>query len=180
MSGSCSRCTKIELTSNFRENIKKTEAEMRPPWSSSENELPDFGLLHFTAQSTTLVLRERDSEYHNVENPHIVPSTIHLPSGNKIGDISIPAWVFKTQKEYEGEFILLSEFKDDPHHGCDGDTQAKRNENWSHAPGCKLAASYNIMLIEWKDHIAYRVSLTRVFKQSWEESNPSSKRVILG
>lgn len=147
----------------------------------SETEFPDFGLLHFTAQSATLILRKGDSRCHNVKDPNSVSGTIHLLSGKMIGDIPLPERVLKSQEECEGEFILLSAFKG--MRGkliCNDDTLAKSNGDTFHVPGCKHSPPYNIMLIFWEDHIAYRIALAKISKQDWEEANPRSKRVILG
>jgi len=143
-----------------------------------------FGLLQFTAQAASLGLRLLPEKMPQVEGgSFMVPASIHLPSGQAIGVTWAHRSTFADQVECTGEFVLLSSNKlDDADLPCcnpnpcfDGSSEIDMNSFV-----CKHSAELNVMLVEWIKGVAYRVSLTRVKRDSWKDSGAVRKKITLG
>ncbi len=158
--------------------------------SEAEKANVDFGLLHFTAKAATLKLRLeikiseiKKSKLRRVRGDLRVFATIFSSSTKKrIGLIRVPYILFSTSLETPGEFILLSSHaRDETNEVCK--RLAADHQDCSdivHVPGCEHIEHYNIMLIEWKEDIAYRISLTQIQKDDWEVLKTQKKDIVLG
>ena len=143
-----------------------------------------FGLLQFTAQAASLVLRLLPGKMPQVEaGTFMVRASIHLPSGQAIGITWAYSHTFADKVESSGEFVLLSSNKmDDDDLPCGNPNQCFDGSSEIDITSlvCKHSAELNIMLVEWVNGVAYRVSLTRVKRDSWKNSGAVRKKITLG
>ena len=111
-----------------------------------------------------------------------MPCYIFAHTGKKIGAIVVPAQWMGISKCQTGEFILLS-------------TQTKNTEleearkdllgltAKSSPDDTKDRSIYNIMLIDWKDglqfRVAIRVNIAEIKKVDWLQATVEQKTIIL-
>ena len=161
--------------------------------STSESDIMDYGLLHFTAQTVLLTLRQGEKAHkarnmseaiadgYKLEDCWVV-ATLHSFEGKQVGMLRVPLPYFDKKSERAGEFVLLSsnaEKKRDER--C---KEASKEEydcgTFNHVRGCSHIRSLNIMLIKWDGNIAYRRALGVVKKENWKDIKTQSKTIILG
>ena len=151
--------------------------------STSASDGMDYGLLHFTAQTTVLALRrieESIADRDEIGN-HWVEATIHSFGGKQIGILTVPLPLFNKKSECSKEFVLLSsnaERKSDER--CKEVGEGHDRGSINHVDGCSHIQSLNIMLIEWDGDIAYRRALGEIEKKNWKDIETQTKTIILG
>lgn len=141
-------------------------------------DLLDFGLLHFTAETSSLTLKI-DPCLHLAECRVSLSVRILTPRGKDIGEMTIPDTIFCSYcEEYKAEFVLLS-----IHTGESCVTFY--NTDGSLVPKLEAVPRVNIMLIEWRETkeggpYAVRLGLARVDESDWKELETTRKDIILG
>ena len=161
--------------------------------TTSETQSLDYGLLHFTALTTKLILRPsqpvnhistssgnqsqsgetgpyvkmEETNVHKTKSPNEwIEVSVHASNGDTIGKMVTPFQFFGENSECFGEFVLLSS---NARH--ESNETCKKMDGLDcgtimHIHGCSHIESQNIMLIEWSEHIAYRRGLITVRKEN--------------
>ena len=143
----------------------------------SEQDIMDYGLLHFTAQTAVLTLSQVEKSGCDTYPPNRkVEAIIYSPERKQIGMLFVPFQFFDGKSERTGEFILLSSNAEPK---VDGKCK-KVIEGVEHVKGCTHIQSRNIMLIEWDGNIAYRRGLLTVEKELWDDVETAIKTIVLG
>jgi hypothetical protein len=169
---------KVTDSSNLAEEVLLKSAFTGDEAPRLDANLLDFGLLHFTADTSSLTLKF-DSSLHGSRCYVSLPVRILAPCGKDIGEMTIPNTVFCSHcEEYKAEFVLLS-----THTGESCVTIY--HTDGSLAPKPEAVPWANIMLIEWRETTrggpyAVRLGLARVDESDWKELDTTRKDIILG
>ena len=150
--------------------------------STSEQDIMDFGLLHFTAQTAVLTLSQAQKSGFDTYPPNRkVEAIIYSPERKPIGKLIVPFQFFNEKSERTGEFVLLSsnaEPKVDVK--CKLVIEGDDRGGVEHVKGCSHIQSRNIMLIEWDGDVAYRRGLATIYKAIWDDIETEIKTIVLG
>ncbi|KAK7999129.1 heterokaryon incompatibility protein-domain-containing protein [Apiospora marii] len=152
--------------------------------AKSSESILEYGLIRCTAKTANIRPRAtRVSESDGVKEllPFWVEATMPHTSGERMGTIFVTDAVFDGGEEQSGEFILLSSNAEGLNDAtCVEDTDGLDCGNIQHVPGCKHIKSYNVMLIQWDDGIAYRRGLATINKGDWASITTYEKHIVLG
>ncbi|KAI6089271.1 heterokaryon incompatibility protein-domain-containing protein [Hypoxylon rubiginosum] len=154
----------------------------------------DYGYLRFTAQQAQLDIRREETEPRKCHDYHAVEwldAGVYNVHGERIGAIRIFDWFLMGRDTRLGECVLLSaNVTDTEDDVCkrsivnDGE-EVMSKRNVTHVDGCEHIESYNIMLLQWGEHItpedymAYRIGLGKVEKKAWENLNTYERYITL-
>jgi hypothetical protein len=141
-------------------------------------DLLDFGLLHFTADTSVLTLKI-DPCLHLARCHVFLSVRILTPCGKDIDKMAISDTIVCSQcKEHKAEFVLLSIHT--------GESCVTRyNTDGSLVPRPEAVPWANITLIGWRETreggpYAVRLGLVRVNESDWKELETTRKDIILG
>ena len=110
-----------------------------------------------------------------------VRATICSPQEKQIGSLFIPSHFFNEKSERTGEVILLSSNAEKKSNGeCTEVIEGDDGGGFKHVKGCGHVQSRNIMLIERKGNIAYRLGLCKIDKKDWDDVKTETKTIVLG
>ena len=147
----------------LREQWRSDDGPIEPTIDQvrSQNGQNLYGLLVFYSSTCFLPLIERNDGLVPKQN-QIKSVTHYFISGDGQGWIEIdPAWI-SSHPAPKYEFVVLSR---------------SLNSDWED-PGKK--DSLTVMLIEWKESIAYRVGVGSVSESVWVNANPTWTLILLG
>ncbi|KAL7896369.1 heterokaryon incompatibility domain-containing protein [Trichoderma sp. SZMC 28014] len=171
-------------------------------FSGSKGDVTKYGLLQCTAETVELLVvrsiykssqsgqSTENSEYvfntstgkHGFLLPsHPVPATIQFPSGETAGTLYIQNKFFVGCDQQLGQFVLLSSnAKNEADEICVEMPDGLDCGNISHGHACKHIQSYNIMLVERRGDITYRLALHTVESEVWQKVTTQKEHFILG
>ncbi|KAH5557328.1 hypothetical protein HBI25_134850 [Parastagonospora nodorum] len=169
---------KVTGSSNSAEEVLPKSAFTGAEAPRLDADLLYFGLLHFTADTSSLTLKI-DTRLHVAKCHVSLPVRILTPCGKDIGKMTIPDTIICSRcEEYKAEFILLSTHT--------GESCATfYYTDGSLVPKPEAVPWANIMLIEWRETreggpYAVRLGLARVNESDWKELETTRKDIILG
>jgi hypothetical protein len=142
---------------------------------SLETGLLDFALLHFTAETASLELKEAPNAK-KLKGDCLIRTKILLPSGEEIGEIRVPDDILSTCcRSAQVDFILLS---------IDTGERARPSGIVDDAFQTQHMPRANIMLIEWLktktgNPVAVRVGLTTIDESGWNKVETVKKEIVL-
>ena len=176
--------------------------------STSGLDIMDYGLLHFTAQTTMLNLRRSKDDnaspkideaqtecgidsnqvYRKNSNEGVavlvkdrwIKASIQSRRGTQIGTIKVPLSLFDKQSDFAAEFVLISS-----HAEKISDEKCKKVVGdldcgtIVHVHDCKHIQSRNLMLIEWDGDITYRQGICKIAKD-WTDISTQTRTIVLG
>ncbi|EHK44890.1 hypothetical protein TRIATDRAFT_80005 [Trichoderma atroviride IMI 206040] len=171
-------------------------------FSGSRGDVTKYGLLQCTAETVELsVVRKpskakQDDRGSNLLEKHLasdskssypllgsdrVEATVYLPSGESAGSVFVYKDFFEGNDQRLGQFILLSaNAKEEADEICVEIHGGRDCGNISHGHACKHIQSYNIMLIERRGDITYRLALHKVESEPWRKVKTRKEHFILG
>lgn len=151
----------------------------------------DFGLLHFTCHMAHLNIRRKRSPkeggFGKVEEDYddsfISVGEVYSPQKECILKLLVPSYFFQGHQERIGELILLSSGTEEvTDEVCQSDDEVTGLDCGSirHVSGCKHIKSHNLMLIERRGGIAYRVDIGEMERRHWDGLETREETIVLG
>lgn len=158
---------------SLEDSEDKQEEEQRLNFlasSTSERDIMDYGLLHFTAQTAMLTLSQAEKSSCNTYPPNRkIEAVIYSSERKQIATLIVPFQFFNEKSERTGEFVLLS-----------SNTEPKFDEKGKLVQGSTHNQSRNIMLIEWDGKVACRRGWVTIDKENWDDVETEYKTIVLG
>ncbi|KAM0519585.1 hypothetical protein ACHAPE_003764 [Trichoderma viride] len=171
-------------------------------FSGSRDDVTKYGLLQCTAETVELTVvrkpsevkqddqgpkllekhltRDKNSSYPLLGNDRI-EATIYLPSGESAGTVFVYKEFFDGKDHRLGQFILLSaNAKKEADETCVEVHGGLDCGNILHGRACKHIQSYNIMLVEQRGDITYRLALHKVESELWQKVKTHKEHFVLG
>lgn len=110
-----------------------------------------------------------------------VKATVYLPSGESAGTVFVYNEFFDGNDQRLGQFILLSyNARKETDETCVRIHGGLDCGNISHGHACKHIQSYNVMLVERRGDITYRLALHKVESELWQKVKTRKEHFILG
>lgn len=171
-------------------------------FSGSQDDVTKYGLLRCTAETVELsvvrkpsevkhddqgrkfpekhLTRDKNSSYPLLGNDRI-EATVYLPSGESAGTVFIYREFFDGNDQQLGQFILLSaNAKKEADETCVKVKGGLDCGNILHGHACKHIQSYNILLVEQRGDITYRLALLKVQSDLWQKVKTRKEHFVLG
>jgi hypothetical protein len=189
-------------SSNAANNISELDNRTKIFFSGSKGDVTKYGLLQCTAETAELLVviqapetKQQDQTPEKLGNhlqgdngisqiPLIrdrVEAKVYFPSGEYTGSLFVPKRFFNGNDQQQGRFILLSSnTKHETDENCLETSGGVDCGNISHIRACKHIQSYNLMLIEQRGDIVYRLGLLKVKKELWQNVKTRKEDLILG
>lgn len=178
------------------------DSHTKKVFSGSRDDVTKYGLLQCTAETVELsVVRKlsevkQDDRGPNLVEKHLasdnkssypllgndrVEATVYLPSGESAGTVFVYKEFFDGNDQRSGQFILLSaNAKEEEDEICVEIHGGRDCGNIAHGRACKHIQSYNIMLVERRGDITYRLALHKVESGLWQKVKTREEHFILG
>lgn len=168
----------------------------------SGDDVTKYGLLQCTAETVELSVARKHSKARQADQDakavgkHLtshkeascpllgsnrVEATVYLPSGESAGTVFVYNEFFDGNDQRQGQFILLSyNARKETDETCVEIHGGLDCGNISHGHACKHIQSYNIMLVERRGDISYRLALHKVESELWQKVKTRKEHFILG
>lgn len=170
----------ISMVSNSIDTeSEESLAGMFPSFDTSSCIL-NYGYLVFVAKTVQLSVNILDNSLAFDAKSHLVNAVVHSLSSESTGKLTLPHAFFAGKSTRVGEFILLSSnAAGEPDEFCQA-MEGVDCGSIKHVEGCCHLQSCNVMLIERRGTIAYRLALLKIDKIAWDKLEVEEKTITLG